>query len=118
MPNLKSLISEMGFHEKSPEYQACLTFLDAIRPKEQTTQIVDLISPTESPEKSSTDLQVLSVMNVQNVEEANDFEEHQERGNKEEHIDSNLYKNSAPSNGDVKTHVLKGLKTLIFVLYT
>ena len=80
----------MGFHEKSPEYQACLTFLDAIRPKDQTskTQIVDLVSPAESPEKSSTDLEVLSVMNVQNVEEANDFEEHQKRGNKEDQIES------------------------------
>ena len=71
----------MSFHKKSPEYQACLTFLDAIRPKEQTTQIVDLVSPAESPEKSSTDLEILSLMNVQNVEGANDFEEHKERAN-------------------------------------
>ena len=80
-PSLKSLISEMGFHTNSPEYQVCLTFLDAIRPKEQTTQIVDLVSPAESPEKSSTDLEILSLMNVQNVEGANDFEEHKERAN-------------------------------------
>ena len=65
----------MGFHEKSPEYQACLIFLDAIRPKDQTNtaQLIDLVSPAESPEKSSTDLEVLIVMNVQNVEEGNDF---------------------------------------------
>ena len=78
----------MGFQEKSPEHQSGLTFLVAIRPKDQTstTQIRDLVSPADSPEKSTTDLEVLSVMNVQNVEEANDFEEHQERGNKEEQI--------------------------------
>ena len=76
----------MGFHEKSPEYQACIKFLDAIRPKDQTNtaHIVDLVSPAESPDKFSTDLEVLSVMNVQNVEEGNDFEEHQERRNKED----------------------------------
>ena len=75
------------FQEKSPEYQACLTFLDAIRPKEQTstTQIVDLVSPAETPEKSTDNLEVLSKMNVHNVEESN-FEEHQEKANKEEQI--------------------------------
>ena len=86
-PSLKNLITEMRFHEKSPEYQACLTFLDAIRPKEQisTTQIVDLVSPSETPEKSPANLEVLSEMNVQNVEEAN-FEEHQEKAYTEEQI--------------------------------
>ena len=75
------------FQEKSPEYQACLTFLDAIRPKEQTstTQLVDLVSPAETPEKSTDNLEVLSKMNVHNVEEAK-FEEHQEKANKEEQI--------------------------------
>ena len=33
-PSRKNFITEMGFHEKSTEYQACLTFLDAIRPKD------------------------------------------------------------------------------------
>ena len=76
----------MGFHEKSPEYQACIKFLVAIRPKGHTitAHIVDLVSPAESPEKIFTDLEVLSVMNVQNMEEGNDFEEHQERGIKED----------------------------------
>ena len=49
-----------------------------------TTQIVDLVSPTESPEKSSTDLEVVSVMNLQSVEVGkDDSEEHQEKQNKE-----------------------------------
>ena len=86
-PSLKNLITEMGFHEKSPKYKTCLTFLDAIRPKAQssTTQIVDLVSPAETPEKSPENLEVLSEMNVQNVKEAN-FEEHQEKANKDEQL--------------------------------
>ena len=70
-----------------PSLKACLIFLDAIRPKEQTstTQIVDLVSPADTPEKSSDNLEVLSKMNVHNVEEAN-FEEHEEKANKEELI--------------------------------
>ena len=83
--SLKYLITEMGFQEESPEYKACLTFLDAIRPKDQTstTQIVDLVSPAETPEKSPANLEILSEMNVQNVEKAN-YEEHQEKANTEE----------------------------------
>ena len=103
-PSRKNLIKEMGIHEKSPEYQACLTFLAAIRPKDQTstTQIVDLVSPAESPEKPTKDLEVLSVMSVQNPEEANDFEENQEKGNKEEQVSAEKQKNSIQSHRDVK----------------
>ena len=38
----------MGIHEKSPEYQD----------QTSTTQIVDLVSPAESPEKPTKDLEV------------------------------------------------------------
>ena len=77
----------MDFHEKSSKYQACIKFLDAFRPKDKATSIhvVNLLSPTESPKKSSTDLEVLSVMNLQNVEQGKaDLEEHQEKQNKED----------------------------------
>ena len=39
----------MGFAEKSPQYQACLKFIEAISPKNITKEIdvVDLTSPTE-----------------------------------------------------------------------
>ena len=77
-----------------------------VRPKDQTstTKIVDQVSPAHSPEKSTTDLEVLSVMNVQNVEEANDFEEHQEKKGEQRGANSNreTIKNSIQSHGDVK----------------
>ena len=49
----------MGFHEKSPEYQACVKFLDAIllKDKTDTAEIVDLVSPAEIPAKC-TDVDV------------------------------------------------------------
>ena len=49
-PSLKSLIQEMGFAEKSPQYQACVKFIEAISPKNSTkeTDVVDLTSPTEN----------------------------------------------------------------------
>ena len=53
-PGLKALIQEMGFTDKTPEYQACMNFLEAIRPKnkEKTTdEIIDLISSDDSPNK-------------------------------------------------------------------
>ena len=45
----------MGFTDKSPEYQACINFLEAISPKNkgiQTDEVVDLISSDESPNKT------------------------------------------------------------------
>ena len=67
--------------------------LDEIRPKDRTdtTEIVDLVSPAESPAKS-TDIDVLSVTNIQNVEERrdegrrDDLVEHQDKQKKENQI--------------------------------
>ena len=60
----------MGFHEKSWEYKACVQFLEAIRPKskeeeQQSAEIVDLVSPAESPEKQN--MEVLVIANIQNT---------------------------------------------------
>ena len=95
-PNLKSLISEIGFHEKLPENKACVQFLEAIRPKSkeednQTTEIVDLVSPVESPQKTQI-IGVLVVTNIQNQKLTNvepddrrdELEEHQEKHNKDD----------------------------------
>ena len=44
----------MGFTDTTPEYQACMNFLEAISPrnKEKTTdEIIDLISSDDSPNK-------------------------------------------------------------------
>ena len=52
--NQESLIQEMGFADKSPEYQASMNFLEAISPKneaKQTDKVIDLISSDESPNK-------------------------------------------------------------------
>ena len=40
----------MGFAKKSPQYQACVNFIEAINPKNSTkeTDVVDLTSPTEN----------------------------------------------------------------------
>ena len=54
-PSVKSVIQEMGFTDKSPEYQACMNFLEASSPKnkgKQTDEVVDLISSDESPNKT------------------------------------------------------------------
>ena len=53
-PSLKSLIQEMGFADKSPEYKACIDFLEAISPKNKakhTDEVIDLISSDESLNK-------------------------------------------------------------------
>ena len=43
-PSLKSLIQEMSFTDKTPQYQACLKFLEAISPKHgnKQTEVMDL----------------------------------------------------------------------------
>ena len=48
-PSLKSLIQEMGFTEKTPQYRACVKLIEAISPKNKTshTEVVDLTSPIE-----------------------------------------------------------------------
>ena len=55
-PSLKSLIQEMGFSNKTPEYQA-LKFLEATSPKcttKKKEEIINLTSPVDSPEKNET----------------------------------------------------------------
>ena len=49
----------MGFSDKTPEYQACLKFLEAISPKstdkkneENWEEIIDLTSPVDSPDNN------------------------------------------------------------------
>ena len=48
-PSLKSLIQEIGFSDKTPKYQACIKFIEAISPKHNNkqTKVVDLTSLTE-----------------------------------------------------------------------
>ena len=48
-PSLKSLLQKLGVTERTPEYHACVKFLETISPKNKhkQTEIVDLTSPTE-----------------------------------------------------------------------
>ena len=51
--NLKSLVQEIGFFEKTPEYKACVRFIQAIGPKHKpstTNNVIDLTSPPEAEE--------------------------------------------------------------------
>ena len=49
-PNIKSLIHEMGFKEKSPEYQACVNFLEARKQNlAKNTAFVDLVCSMNRP---------------------------------------------------------------------
>ena len=50
-PSLKILIQEMGFSEKTPEYKACIQFIQATSPKHKTNvidEVIDLTSPAEA----------------------------------------------------------------------
>ena len=53
--SLKSLIQEMGFFEKTPEYKACVRFIQAISPKHKTSttnNVIDLTSPAEEEDET------------------------------------------------------------------
>ena len=53
-PSLKSLIQEMGFSEKTPEYKTCVQFIQAISPKHRTSiinDVIDLTSPAEADDE-------------------------------------------------------------------
>ena len=60
-PSLKTLKQEIGYSDKTPEYEACKKFLKAISPKsksrmQEKTEIFDIISPEKSSEKETTEL--------------------------------------------------------------
>ena len=48
----------MGFHEKLPEYQACVKFSKTIKPKpkNKSMEILDLVSPTFSSSRMISDI--------------------------------------------------------------
>ena len=58
-----SLIQEMGFTEKTPQYRACIKLIEVISPKHKTghTEVVDLASPTEDDATSGTNNEILFV---------------------------------------------------------
>ena len=53
----------MGFTEKTPQYKACLQFIEAISPKNKTdhTEVVNLISPPVENEPIDTSNEILFI---------------------------------------------------------
>ena len=85
-PSLKSLIQEMGFKDKTSQYQACIKFTEAISPKHSArqTEVMDLTSPTEYenvenhndiPFVKNIDIQKTGDTEMQEDEEHNKLEE-------------------------------------------
>ena len=74
-PSLKSLIQEMVFMDNTPQYQACLKFVEAISPKQSAkqTEVVDLTSPTED-EKVENNNDILFVKNMDTQKKTDDTE--------------------------------------------
>ena len=62
-PSLKLLIQEMGFTAKTPQYKACIRFIEVISPKHKTdhTEVVDLTSPSVADEPIDTSNETLFI---------------------------------------------------------
>ena len=93
-PSLKSLIQKMGFTEKTPEYKACVKFIEAISPQNKTTthnNIIDLTSPTED-ETIDNNMEILFVKtNDKGTQEKDDeqLQNDEEHGTIDENKDNN-----------------------------
>ena len=95
-PSLKSLIQEMGFTDKTPEYQACLKFLEAISPKnkdknqDNPTEIIDLTSAVDSPVKDKTEILFVERKDeLKNIEKEKEDETTHEEHEKQVEDDNN-----------------------------
>ena len=101
-PSLKSLIQEMGFTDKTPEYKACVQFIEAISPKHKpttTSNLIDLTSPTEAEDETMENNDILFV-NTKD-KEAKEKEDKQPQ-NDEEHgsMDENIDNNTVETRGE------------------
>ena len=81
-PSLKTLIKEMGFSEETPQYQACVKFIEAISPKQanKKDEVVDLMSLTdEEMAENNNDILLIKGEKTQKIDadaEMPDDEEH------------------------------------------
>ena len=69
-PRLKSLIQEMEFSEKTPEYKACVQFIQAQGPKHKlstTNNVIDLTSPAEAEDETMENDDIFCV-NTKDIE--------------------------------------------------
>ena len=84
-PSLKSLIHEMEFLEKTPEYKACVRFIQAIRPKHKastTNNVIDLTSPAEAEDETmeNDDIFCVNTKDIENKQEQADKQPNKEEG--------------------------------------
>ena len=87
-PSLKSLIQDVGFTEKIPQYQACVKFVEAISPKHSArqTEVVDLTSPTEDENvDNNNDILFLKDIDTQKTGDT-EMQEDEEHNKLEEEI--------------------------------
>ena len=106
-PSLKSLIQEMSFTDKTPQYQACLKFLEAISPKHgnKQTEVVDLTSPTaEDIAENNNDILLVKDINKQTKNEDTEMQDVEEHNKQEEEL-------SKDGNNRETFKVPRGLKT-------
>ena len=93
--SLKSLIREMRFSEKTPEYKACIQFIQAISPKHKTSitnDVIDLTSPAEADDEKMDNNDIFCE-NSQNIE---DPKQDEQLNNEEKHgaVDDNTDNNT------------------------
>ena len=101
-PSLKPLIQEMGFSEKTPEYKACIQFIQAISPKHKTNvtdDVIDLTSPAEADDEKM-DHNDIFCEKSKNIE---DPKQDEQLNNEEEHgvVDDNTDKNIGGQRGEI-----------------
>ena len=97
----------MGFTDKTPQYQACLKFIEAISPKHGTkhTEVVDLTSPTdEHMADNNNETPLINENEKKQKIDDNDLQDDEEH-NKQEEEPSKEWKwsNTQKSHVDPKT---------------
>ena len=102
-PSLKSLIQEMGFLEKTPEYKACVQFIQAISPKHKTSttnNVIDLISSAEAEYETIENDDIFCVITKDIETKQGKVDE--QPNNEEEHgtIDDNIDNNTEKTRGE------------------
>ena len=104
-PSLKSLIQEIRFYKKTPEYKACVQYIQAISPKHKTSTIndvIDLTSPAEADDKKMENDDIFCVKS-KDFEETKQVQVNEQPSNEEEHgtVDDNTDNNNGKSRGEI-----------------
>ena len=93
----------MGLSEKTPEYKACLQFIQSISPKYKTSStnnVIDLTSPAEAEDETMENDDIFCV-NTKDIETKQGQVDEQPNNEKEhEKIDDNIDNNTEKSRGE------------------